>query len=112
MLQNGIKDFAKGEIQMITNLVFRLLKWLLVKNEEDDLITDICEELLELSVTDKFIVGRSNCPICGDPFYPGEWDCHCFDEEDQDTWFRFIDHITFMRKGYSHSFYVREENNE
>lgn len=93
---------------MMLNLVFKLFKWLL-KKYDDDVIIDICEELLELDGTDKFIIGRSNCPICGDPFYPGEWVCNCFEEEDQNTWFRFIDHITFMKKGYSFQFYIPKE---
>jgi len=94
----------------ITNLIFKLLKWLIVKSNDEDLIIDICEELLELDYTDKFIIGRFNCPICGDPFYPGEWNCTCFNEKEQDQWLYFIESIMYERNGYNFFSYIGENN--
>jgi len=81
-------------------LVFNIFKWLLSK-QEDDVIQDYCEELLAIGFTDKFILSRSNCPICGADFAGNFWNCHCLERKDQDKWFEFMEMITLERRGYN-----------
>jgi len=109
MLQNGTKDFVKEGIVIMINLVFRLLKWLLAKKNDDDLIVDICEELLDMGDFDRFIISRSNCPMCGEDFSGNHWNCHCLGEYEQRVWFNIIDYMTLTQKGYSFQFYMPEE---
>jgi len=96
-------------IVILLNLIFRLFKFLLQK-QEDDVIQDYCEELLAIGFADKFILSRSNCPICGNDFAGNFWNCHCLERKDQDKWFEFMEMITLERKGYNMWMDRRVEN--